>query len=179
MDKNIKWSKSVPIFKSSVILKQLLVAVGMPFGLVAIFILISSGDSSDTKYAIGLIFFTLIITYLFMKIFYGGKYDLNFIIDEKGLKCLEDKKQQKKSKALNILTIMAGIITNKPAVSGAAILSQSRNTVFIPWEEIRKVKYIDHEHVIMVYGKFTDNISLFCTEHNYPEVKELIQKSKI
>jgi len=175
---NIKWSMSVPIFKSSVILKQLLFALGIPFGLVIIFIIIWSGDSSDTKYAIGLICAALILTYVFIKIFYGGKYDLDFTVDESGLKCTEDKKQQKKSKALNMLTIAAGMISNKPTVAVAGILSQSRNNVFIPWKEIRKVKYLDREHVIMVYGKFPDSISLFCTYENYSEIKKTIQKSK-
>ncbi len=64
IQKAVRWEISVPIFKNTVILKQLGLAVGIPFGLVALVIVLVSGISRDTLYALGLMAALLILTWL-------------------------------------------------------------------------------------------------------------------
>lgn len=179
MDNNIHekihWTNSVPIFQRSIILKQLGIAVGIPFGLVIVFLLISSRGSKDALYGVGLIILTFLLTYALIKIVYGGMYKAEFIVDDEGVQCILDQKQGRKNKIVNTLTVLAGFLSQKPAVAGAGILAGSRSHVSIPWKEIRKVKYIDKEQLIVVKGNFSENIALFCTKENYSGVKEFIR----
>ena len=60
----IQWQISVPIFRNTVILKQLGLTIGIPFGLVALVIGLSSGKSVYTLYGLGLIAALLFFTWL-------------------------------------------------------------------------------------------------------------------
>lgn len=173
--RKIQWINIVPIFKNGVILKQLLLAIGIPFGLVIFFILVLSGNSRDSIYAVGLIISTFVLTYVFIKLVYGGKYEAEFTIDEKGVQCRSEEKQDKKNRIVNTLTVMAGFLSQKPAISGAGIMANVKSNIFIPWDKIKTVNYIDKENVIIVKGNLTENIALFCTRENYLEVKEVIR----
>ncbi len=179
MDANIKekiqWTNSIPIFKNSTILKQLGIAVGLPFGFVIAFILISSGWSKDSLYAAAFIIAALLFTYLLIKAVYGGKYEAEFAVDEKGIYCRTEEKQAVKNRLLNVLTVLAGIFSGKPAVSGAGLLAQSKNRVFIPWKNVSKIKYIEKDFVILINGRFTEKIALFCTRDNYSEIERIIK----
>jgi hypothetical protein len=80
----IRRQTGVPIFGNTVILRQLAVALGVPFGLVAPVIGITSGKSADTLYALGFIAVALILTWLFIAAVYRGKYEAEFVLDSKG-----------------------------------------------------------------------------------------------
>lgn len=62
----IQWQISVPIFRNTVILKQLGIAIGIPFGLVALVIGLASGKSVYALYGLGLIAALLFFTWLFI-----------------------------------------------------------------------------------------------------------------
>ncbi len=179
MDTNIiekaQWTNSIPIFKNLIILKQLGIAVGLPFGLVIAFILISSGWSKDSLYAAALIITALLLVYLLIKVVYGGKYEAEFAVDEKGIYCRTEEKQASKSRLLNGLTVLAGIFSGNPAVSGAGLLAKSKNRIFIPWTNVSKIKYIEKHFVILINGGFAEKITLFCTRENYGEIERIIK----
>lgn len=176
--KEIRWTNSIPIFKNSTILKQLGIAVGLPFGVVIAFILVSSGWSKDSLYAAAFIIASLLFTYLLIKAVYGGKYEAKFAVDEKGIYCRTEEKQATKNRLLNKLTVLAGIFSGKPAVSGAGLLAQSKNLMFIPWTNVSKIQYIEKDFVIIINGGFAEKIVLFCTRDNYDEIEKII-KGKI
>ncbi|MGD9569754.1 MAG: hypothetical protein AB7V48_15830 [Sedimentibacter sp.] len=85
--KKIQWISSVPIFRNSVILKQLSIAIGIPFGLVIVFLSLYSRGNGDSIYAIGLIIVTIALTIGFVELVYGGKYEAEFTVDKQGICC--------------------------------------------------------------------------------------------
>lgn len=163
----IQWQISVPIFKNRVILKQLVVAIGIPFGLVALVIVLVSGRSRDTLYALGLIAALLILTWLFILAAYRGKYEAEFVLDQKGVFCRTQTKQAKKNRFINALTVILGMLSGRPAVAGAGLLAQSRQEVFLRWNHVTKVKFKPENHTILLHAGWTENIALFCTDENY------------
>jgi hypothetical protein len=178
----VEWVASVPIFRNKIILKQLGLAIGIPFGLVVLFMFFSSSEDQRIYafYGSGLIIATLLLTYIFVQLLYGGKYEVGFIVDEKGIISYTQNKQARQNKAVNSITAILGLLTRKPAVAGAAVLAQSRQRVMIKWKSLRKVKYHPKVHTIMVKGGFAENIALFCTKENYIEVEKIIKsKTKI
>lgn len=170
----IEWCIHVPIFRNTVILKQLGLAVGIPFGLLIIILVVVSGKSVYTLYALGLLIALLFLTWLFIMAVYGGKYEAEFELDEKGVLCRTQAKQAKKDKVVNALTVFLGLLSGKPGVAGAGILAQSRQQVSIQWSRVRSVKYKPRQKTILLRGGFSENIALFCTQENYPEVEQLI-----
>lgn len=175
MDKSVCWEISVPIFKNKVILRQLGIAIGIPFGLVALVIVLVSGKSVYALYGLGLIAALLFFTWLFVMILYRGKYEVEFKLNDKGVLCRTRTAQAKKNRIVNGLTVALGLLSGKPTVTGAGMLAQARQEVFIPWRRITKVKFQPKNRTILLRGAWTENIALFCTPENYMQVKSIVQ----
>jgi len=170
----LQWRVSVPIFRNTVILKQLGIAIGIPFGLVALIIMVTSGRSVYTLYALGLIGALLLLTWVFIMAVYGGKYDVEYILDERGVLCRTQARQGKKNRLINTLTVVLGFLSGKPAVAGAGMLAQARQEVFLKWSDIRKVMYKPRSRTILLRGGWKEHIALFCTEENYFMVEQIV-----
>lgn len=172
----LQWEIKVSIFKNSVILKQLGLAIGIPFGLIALIIALSSKGSRDTIYALGLIALLLILTWLLIMLVYRGKYEVEFALDNNGVLCRTKARQAKRNRVINSLTVILGLLTGKPTVAGAGLLAQSRQEVFIRWSQVTKVKYKPQSHTVLLRSGWTGNIALFCTPDNYILVERLIRQ---
>lgn len=170
----IRWQARVPIFRNHVILRQLAVAVGIPFGLIALVIGLSSGKGMDTLYALGLIVGVLVLTWLFIMAVYRGEYEAEFVLDNKGALCRTQAEQLKKNRVINTLTVMLGLLTGRPAVAGAGLLAQSRQEVFIRWNRVVKIKFKPKSHTILLCGGWTEQVALFCTQDNYALVERFV-----
>ncbi len=168
----IEWTISVPILRNTIILKQLGIAIGIPFGILIIILIIAKAT-----YALILIAALFLLTYLFIRIVWGGNYEVGFELDKTGIRSYTLAKQAKQNRVINILTVVLGFLSGKPAVAGAGILAQSRQHVFIRWKNIRKVKYLPGKNTIMLRGGFTENIAVFCTINNYTTVETYIRSS--
>jgi len=177
IQESARWEISVPIFKNTVILKQLGLAVGIPFGLVALVIVIVSGISRDTLYALGLIAALLILTWLFITAAYRGKYEAEFVLDGKGVLCRTQAKQARKNRIINTLALIFGLLSGRPAAAGAGVLAQSRQQVFLRWNRITKVKYKSQSYTILISGGWTEQIALFCTDENYEQVEAFVRRN--
>lgn len=172
MQDKIEWTIRVPVFHNPIILKQLGIAIGIPFGILIIFLLLIKAF-----YAVGLIVLLFLITFLFIEIAWGGKYDVGFELDKTGIRNYTLKNQARKNRIINTLAVVFGLLSGKPTVAGAGILAQSRQDVWLKWKNIKKVKYLPRKHVVLVRGNLTENIAVFCTVDNYTEVEAFIQSA--
>ena len=170
----IEWKISVPLFKNTLILQQLGIAIGIPFGIVVLVVGLASGKSVYLLYGLGLIGALLFLTWLFMMAVYRGNYDADFVLDSEGALCRTQAKQAKKNWAINILTVFLGLFSGKPALAGAGMLAQSRQEEFLRWKRIRQVKLDPKSHTILLRGSPTESMALFCTEDNYTQVEKLV-----
>lgn len=175
MQEKIEWRNSVPILRNKVILKQLGLAIGIPFGLLIVFLLSISSKSSGAFYGVVLIVALLFLTWLFIMAVYGGKYDVQFMLDDKGALCWTQAQQAKKNKIINSLTVVLGLFSGKPTVAGAGMLAQARQKTFMPWAQITKVQYRPRQNTIILRGGWTDNMALFCTAENYSLVEKCVK----
>src|SRR5665647_442569 len=166
----LEWTISVPILRNSIILKQLGIAIGIPFGILLLFLL-----SVQAFYGVGLIAILFLLTYLFIRIVWGGNYEVGFELDKTGIRNYTMKKQARKNRIINTLAVVLGLFSGKPAVAGAGILAQSRQEVSMKWKNIKKVKYLPQKQAVLLKGGFTENIAVFCTQMNYAEVEAFIK----
>ncbi|MGI6248242.1 MAG: hypothetical protein ACOYJX_02370 [Acutalibacteraceae bacterium] len=167
-----EWNISVPIFKNTVILQQLGIAVGIPFGIVALVVGFASGKSIYALYGLGMIGALFLLAWLFIMAVYRGKYEVEFVLDDKGVLCRTQAEQAKKNRIINTLTVVLGLFSGKPSVAGAGMLAQSRQEMFIKWSNITKVKYKPKSHTILLCGGWIEKVALFCTEDNYSSVEQ-------
>jgi len=149
MPDKIEWTIGVSILGNSIILKQLGIAIGIPFGLLILWLLYVKA-----YYALILIAILFLLTFLFIIIVWGGKYEAGFKLDETGIRYFTVKKQAKKNRIINALTFFFGLLSGKPAVAGAAMLAQSRQDVLLNWRSIKRAKYIPDKDTVMIKGGF-------------------------
>lgn len=173
----IQWQISVPIFRNTAILKQLGLAIGIPFSLVVLVIGLSSGKSVDTLYGLGLIVALLFLTWLFIMAVYRGKYEAEFVLDGKGVLCRTQAKQAKKNRIVNTLTVVIGLLSGKPAAAGAGMLAQSRQEVFLRWNRVTRVNCKPKSRTILLRGGWTENIALFCADENYEQIEAFVRRN--
>jgi len=171
------WETKVSIFKNRFILKEIGIAVGIPFGLLIVFILyISRGDifGTDAKYAIGIIAILFALTSLFLLVVYKGKYAPGFIVDNEGIINYTQSKQAKTNLIVNLLSIVLGLFKGNFTVAGAGMLAHSKQVIKVKWKNVRKVKYYPKQYTVYVQGGFAERIAVFCTKENYGEVSKFI-----
>ena len=173
---SLQWRASVRVFGNTVIVKQLGIAIGIPFGLVALVIALTSGKSVYTFYALGLIGAVLLLTWLFVMVVYRGRYEAEFVLNDKGALCRTQAGQAKTNRIVNGLAIFLGLLSGKPSVAGAGLLAQSRQEVFIRWSRVQAVKYKPRQRTILLRSGIAERVALFCTRENYPMAEKLVMK---
>ena len=165
----VTWEVKVLIFKNRLILKQLGIAIGIPFSALIIIMLFI-----EAYYGVLIVALTLLLTAILVLLIFKGTYDVHFEINPKGIQCNSLPQQAKRVKRLSALTVILGFFAKNPTAAGAGMLSGTKTAVFIPWSRIRKAKYLDKQRCIMIYAGFAENIAVFCTNENFNEVKSII-----
>ena len=174
----LQWEITVPLFRNPFILRGLGAAIGIPFGMMIIMIVIlSKGDimGTDAKYALGVIGLILILSLIATQLVYGGNYAAGFLMDKKGITSYTQEKQAKRNRAINRLTVILGLTRGNLAAVGTGLLAHSRRVMQINWREIRHVYYYPKDSTIIVKGGFSEKMTLFCTPENYSEAVEFIE----
>lgn len=174
-----KWEKKVSLFRNKFIIRESAIAIGIPFAfLLAFVIYVSDGDimGSDARYAIGLVTILFALTALLLLVVYKGKYAPVYIVDSDGVINYTSRKQVGKNRVINILALLLGLFRGNFTVSGAGLLSYSRQVVKIRWKDVTRVRYYPKDKAVLIKGGFADKIVVFCTPENYEEVSHFIFK---
>ena len=173
----MKWEISVSIFRNSTIMQQLAIAIGIPFGILILFLFFSSSGENliYVFYVLGLIVALFLFTYLLIMVVYGGKYEVGFEINRKGIFCYTQPQQARKNRIINGLVVVLGLLSGKPAVAGAGVLANTRQSTFLTWNRVRKVKYVPKQRLVILRGTWTEKMAVFCTEENYHDVEGAIR----
>lgn len=93
--------------------------------------------------------------------------------------CRTQAKQAKKNRIVNILTVVLGLFSGKPAVAGAGMMAQLRREIFLKWNRVTKAKYKPKSHTILLRGGWTEQVALFCTEDNYAPIEREVMARTI
>lgn len=168
----ISWKSEISIFNDKTILKQLGISIGIPFGLLLVFLMFIKA-----WYGILLVTATLILGYIFVYVVYGGKYSVNYVIDENGIRMESDDKHKKKANTVGILTFLTGIFSKSPTVSGAGLLSTFNDSKNIPWDKVKDIQYNNSRNLIVVKASSADKIYLFCPPELYETIRGALRES--
>ena len=106
---------------------------------------------------------------------YGGKYRVQFEMDEKGVKHIPQADQHEKAKSLGILTALVGIAARKPGVTGAGMLSASKQASLSEFDKVRRVIPRRFLHLIKV-NQLLDHNQVYVTDEDFDFVYDYIKK---
>ena len=174
---HIEWDIKVPILKNKLIVRQLGLALGIPFG---ILLLVFSGFAVLTKdqyawYAFAVVIVLLGLTAVFIMVFFKGVYDVHFEIDDKGIDSYTNAEQAHRARIINRLTFLGGMLRGMPSVAGTSILAGRRQKVSIRWDTVRVVKYFPRSYTILIKENPMSSMGIFCTAENYTTIEQFIR----
>lgn len=166
----INWSIRVPILKNRIIRNQLILALGIPFGILCIVLLAVQAYSG-----LAMVGGALVLGILLIILIFRGTYDVQFELDDKGITCETQSKQKKRVRHMAVATVAMGVLTGNPTTVATGIMAGARTKERLLWKRIRNVKYQDRQRTIMLRAGFGESIAVFCTEENYTMVRQYIQ----
>ena len=175
-----RWVYEVKMLKTPAMLFTIYKIFGIIFVAIWLMIGITSGFENFLEvskwFVIALAGFAVLIllAYLIVAAVYGGKYCVLFEMNETGLRHIQVPRQYKKAQVLSFIAMLAGAIAGNPTVTGAGILSASRNSLATSFPKVRSIKPIPEQHLIKVNSPFSKN-QVFVDDEGYDFVLNYIR----
>lgn len=94
--------------------------------------------------------------YLLYAAIMGGKYIVDFTMDEKGVLHKQAPSQAKKARKIGILTALAGAASGRPSVAGAG-LNSTRTEMYSDFSKVKKIKAYPRRNTIKLSAPFNKN----------------------
>lgn len=179
-DESLTWEASVPILTNRYLLAEfakyclaVVLLTGTLFG-----ILFGVANGLEGVYmgliaavvgSVGL----LGISFLIFAAIMGNRYSMLYSISERGVQA---HTFSKRVKALNRLSVLAALATNRPLLAGPGIIAMSGEFLGIAWDEVRSIRHHPEGQVVMIRGGLTQKVHIHCSPENYEEVVRLIEK---
>ena len=93
------WSICIPLLKNRVIRNQLSLAIGIPFGILLIVLLVVQAYSG-----LAMVGVALVLGFLLVLLIFRGTYDVEFTLDNKGITCETQSRQKKRVRRMATAT---------------------------------------------------------------------------
>ena len=102
----------------------------------------------------------------------NGKYTVLFEMDGNGVDHIQIKTD--KSRALEILTLLAGQAVRRPSVIGTGMIQAAGGSLYTPFESVRVIEVVPQKHLIRLNGRWKRN-QVYADEETFDEVYEFIR----
>ena len=181
-----RWYYELPMMKNPTILYTVWTVLGISFGLVFLFVLIVSaiggslgGWTGFLKMIGGFLLLALgfvvisVAAYAIVAGLYGGSYVVLFEMDDQLVRHIQVPRQFKQAQALAWLTVLAGIASGRPSVSGAGLLASSKNTSTSVFANVERVVVRPRRNLIKVNQLFERN-QVYAAPEDFEFVREHI-----
>ncbi len=116
----------------------------------------------------------LIAYYLVIAPINGGRYCVIFEMDKAGIKHIQMKKQFKKSQALSVLGILAGIMAGNPTVAGANLMAGAKQSTYSRFTLVRKITVERKHHTIKVNSSDMIHNQIYAADEDFSFILDYI-----
>ena len=185
-DGKYRWTYPLDMLKNPSILFVLLKIFGILLSIPLLIALISAAANNDWQkiwdgfikiwLIVMVVFFVIIlISYLIVVWMNGGKYVVNFTMDEKRLIHEQVPVQYERARKIGILAALMGIFAKRPAAAGAGALAASRNTSVSVFDKVRRVKPRRGQNLIKVNQSLERN-QVYVPDEDFDFVLDFIRK---
>lgn len=169
---DLYWGTKCPVIGSSIVVKQLIMALGG--GILFVFIILAIVDISAAFSALpallGILIFLVVLSLIIagaMQFFTKGGPYAEFAVTNKGV----GYKAGDESKAMNTITLAGSVLGGSLSGAGGSLINISREMDFMEWKEMRSVTGYRRDHSILFYRKELINpFAFYCT----PEIFEKV-----
>lgn len=169
---DLYWGKKAPVIGSSIVVKQLTIALGIGFLFVLVILFIVSPTAAMAAAPIVLVVFLfmlvmgLIIAAAMQFFTKGGPY-MEYAVTSKGV----GYRAGDELNALNTLTLLGSALGGSLSGTGGSLMNIARQMDFMEWDEIRSVTGYSRDKSVLFYRKALVNpFAFFCT----PEIFEKV-----
>ncbi len=182
-DGSLSWVYEVSFWRNPTILitvlKVMLLALAFPVVL-ALVLGLEDGVAEAGALALtvlviagGVMAILLVVTYVLVGLAYGGRYQVLFKMDEKGIHHIQLKKQYDRAAAICLLAALAGIAGGNLSATGAGLMGASRQSMYAEFSAVRSVKVREARNVIYVNEALSRN-QIYVADEDLPLVRDLI-----
>ena len=182
-DGKYRWTYSLNMYRNPSILFVVLKIFAVLFGIglaTLIVPMLFRGEidtlAEDLKiFAIVLaVFFAIcLLAYLIVARMYGGRYVVDFTMDDKGLLHKQIPIQAKKARKMASATFLAGAAAGRPGTMGAGALA-TRTEMSSDFQRVRKVKAYPRRNLIKVNELLGHN-QVYVTDEDFAFVLDFIR----
>jgi hypothetical protein len=171
MDNNYQWDAMILLYKDKTVLQQLLIAIGLPFGVVVLFLLWVASQSNDIYawYGLILIGILMLLTVLLIGFVYQNRMHVCYHLNQNRIKMELSEKQKKINSWVNWTTTISGLFAKNPTVMGIGLLASANQRQMMRLVHVKAVMaYPDQFKLVLVdsYRQFL----VQCESHNYHDV---------
>lgn len=187
-DPVITWDIDISIFANAPIMKQVLFVIGLSIAFVVVLMFLIGLLSGDMNLEylnfLGKLILILVAIFTVLLLFgvllvMGNRYGYTFALDRSGIAEATHCLQYKRNTIINLLLLIAGLLSGRPAAAGAGILAQSRQKQFLCWKDIEQAVVDPRRKTVVLKKKRRTRMIVFCTADNYDSVSRLIlEKTK-
>ena len=185
-DGKYRWTYPLDMLKNPSILFVLLKIFGILLSIPLLIALISAAANNDWQkiwdgfikiwLIVMVVFFVIIlISYLIVVWMNGGKYVVNFTMDEKRLIHEQVPVQYERARKVGILAAIVGIFAKRPVAAGAGALAASRNTSVSVFDKVRRIKPRRGQNLIKVNQSLERN-QVYVPDEDFDFVLDFIRK---
>jgi hypothetical protein len=184
-DSKYRWVYDVPMLNNPSILFDVYWVLAISFGIVYLFnmvIMCCTGNASlemawnflEMFVLLTLFFFVLgYIAYFFVAWYYGWKYSVLFVMDEKEVVHKQLKSTIHKARTIGKLTAMAGAASGKPGMVGMGILAATRTSMTTTLSGVRRVIPCRRMNLIKVNQLLSRN-RVYCADEDFDFVYQFL-----
>ena len=114
-----------------------------------------------------------LIGYLVYAAFMGGKYCVEFTMDDKEIVHKQVERQAKRAKKIAVATMLVGLLARRPGVVGSGMMASAHTQTVSRFAFVRNVKALRRHNLIKVNERFTKN-RIYVDDADYDFVLEFI-----
>ena len=185
-DGKYRWTYPLDMLKNPSILFVLLKIFGILLSIPLLIALISAAANNDWQkiwdsflkiwLIVMVVFFVIIvISYLIVVWMNGGKYVVNFTMDDKRLIHEQVPVQYDRARKVGLLAALVGIFAKRPAAAGAGALAASRDSSVSVFDKVRRVKPRRGQNLIKVNQSLERN-QVYVPDEDFDFVLDFIRK---
>ena len=185
-DGKYRWTYPLDMLKNPSILFVLLKIFGILLSIPLLIALISAAANNDWQkiwdgfikiwLIVMVVFFVIIlISYLIVVWMNGGKYVVNFTMDDKRLIHEQVPVQYDRARKVGLLAALVGIFAKRPSAAGAGALAASRDTSVSVFDNVRRVKPCRGQNLIKVNQRLERN-QVYVPDEDFDFVLDFIRK---
>ncbi len=176
--KVIEWDFKVPLYNRFIIL-DIFKVLGIPFLIILIIIFWNEyslrrkgyiTNTSDYKYALIFLCIFLLLSIFLLWLIYRNRFESHFKIDHNEVSVSYEGTTKRKNAFVKTLLIILGISSHRPGTTGMGLMSSSRQSVNVKWNNVFKVVLFPLNHVVVLRNSWRQVMVLYCTNDNYEEV---------